>query len=282
MIPSISSSFFLELAPAEALTLIAAAGFPAAEIGSGHAVALGRADQPAAAGRELAAVAADLGLALPQGHLDLDSDIALPEPAARRATLDALRRQLDAFAAIGVKVAVLHPGGNAAFAAGCPDDEIAAGRTAALHELLDHLDGSGMAIALETMYDRPFGATELLRVIEAAGNHPKLGVCMDTGHLNLIGHRPAEFADRVGRLLLATHIADNHGSRDEHLFPYSGYATVDWPATLDALRRNRYAGPFNFESNGERTSPMEVKLAKLAYARQLAEIMLQSAAAAEA
>lgn len=273
MMPSISSIYFADLSPEDALARFAAAGYAAIEIGNVHGLELMKRPDPERTGRAFAAAAAGFGIALSQGHLKLAADIACPDEKERRETVDFLKAQLRLYAACGVKAAVLHPGGNAAVEAGWMPEEIAELRTASLLELCGAIAELDIRIALETMYQRPFGAAELHAVIARAGNHPRLGVCMDTGHLNLAGHDPAAFVAAVGDRLIALHIADNRGTADEHLLPYAG-GTVNWKRTVAALKKRDWRGPFNFETNGDRNDPPAIRQAKLGYCRQLAAAML--------
>ncbi len=71
--------------------------------------------------------------------------------------------------------------------------------------------------------------------------HLNLNICFDTGHANM-----REGVDTAYRLLKSrirsTHIHDNNGKEDAHLFPLLADAgtpnagTIDWRRTMDALR----------------------------------------------
>jgi sugar phosphate isomerase/epimerase len=66
--------------------------------------------------------------------------------------------------------------------------------------------------------------------------HLNLNVCFDTGHANM-----REGVDTAYRLLKSrirsTHIHDNNGKDDSHLFPLLGdRGTIDWRRTMDKLR----------------------------------------------
>lgn len=81
-------------------------------------------------------------------------------------------------------------------------------------------------------------------------NHPLLGVCWDVGHGNLIN--PAQYDDIVtlGDRLLAVHIQDNMGLKDDHICPYMG--TLDIDAVMRGLRDNGFisrGGVFTFEAD---------------------------------
>lgn len=69
--------------------------------------------------------------------------------------------------------------------------------------------------------------------------HLKLGYCFDVGHAHMAGGVESEFelmADRIR----STHLHDNNGKEDQHLFP--GKGTIDWRKTMRLLagRPNQY------------------------------------------
>ena len=102
----------------------------------------------------------------------------------------------------------------------------------------------------------------------------ELGICLDTGHLNMAGGDCADFVRKAGKKLKALHITDSIGERDDHIFPH-GAGTVNWEAFVSALYEVGYDGLFNFEVPRENRCPMEIRLAKLDYARRLAELMIE-------
>jgi sugar phosphate isomerase/epimerase len=59
-----------------------------------------------------------------------------------------------------------------------------------------------------------------------------LRLCFDTGHAHMEEGVERSF-EAMRDLAVTTHVHDNHGEKDEHLFPYEG--TIDWNATLKAL-----------------------------------------------
>jgi len=60
-----------------------------------------------------------------------------------------------------------------------------------------------------------------------------IGVCLDLGHAHMtVGVQEA--ITTLGKRIAEVHVHDNHGFRDEHLWPGDG--TIDWPATSAALR----------------------------------------------
>jgi len=70
-----------------------------------------------------------------------------------------------------------------------------------------------------------------------------IGICYDTGHAHLQGGHDSLKGIRT------THVHDNDGHKDEHLWPFDG--TLDWPALVDGLFVSGYKGPLIFEARGE-------------------------------
>ena len=108
----------------------------------------------------------------------------------------------------------------------------------------------------------------LLALVESVADE-HLGICLDTGHLNLHDGDQGRFVREAGGHLKALHLADNDGSSDQHLMPF-GLGTVRWDELTSALHEVGYAGLANFEIPGERRCPLPVRRAKLAYLREVA------------
>lgn len=72
-----------------------------------------------------------------------------------------------------------------------------------------------------------------------------VGLCLDTGHANLNYERIEEEIERLGDYLIATHIADNHGVKDEHLMPYFG--TICWEKVIKAFNAISYEQYLTYE-----------------------------------
>ena len=248
---SMWSSFFIEDEPEAMLAKLVACGYRHTELSFEHGQALLKRPGPVArTAAEFSARAADLGIAMPQAHLSFSYNPLAVDPARRAADLDSLKREIELYIGLGVKAAVLHVGGPLPAKDGWSAAQIDDVRTASLQALCDATAGSDMRLALENLRTDLKDASELLRVIGLAGRRERIGICLDTGHLNLTGGDPAEFVRTAGDSLIALHIADNMGTNDDHLFPFAGHIT--WAPFLEALRASAYTGLFNFEVPGER------------------------------
>ncbi len=80
-------------------------------------------------------------------------------------------------------------------------------------------------------------------------NHEKVGICIDTGHLNTYsGVDIYEELEKVGNRLKALHVNDNDGIDDLHNIPYLG--TINWKRIMDVLKKINYQGDFSYEASG--------------------------------
>lgn len=268
MKPSVWSSYFHDLSPEKMVDVFAQKGWLFSELSDEHAAVLLDRGPAETVGREFRRYAADRGLSFPQGHLWLRCDIAAPN---RQEIVDILKKWLELFQAVGITAAVLHPASDARYKAGDTPEAIEAACVGTLLELTEFLRGSSLTICLENLYSHAATCADLFRIIQAVGDD-HLGICLDTGHLNLAGRDQAGFIRQAGIHLKALHIADNEGQYDQHLMPY-GRGLIDWTPVMAALRESPYDGLFNYEIPGERQAPMPVRLAKLDYLKAMTDFL---------
>ena len=269
---SMWTAFLVEETPENAIATLAECGYRYAEFSDEHGKILMDQPDPLYAADEFARFTADHGIALEQGHLHLTADIAHPDPATRRAFLDILKKELEVYERIGVRAAVLHCGGKAVFTGEMTPEAAETLNVEALSTLCRSIAGSRIRIAIENLSRLTQSAADLLRII-AKVDRPELGICLDTGHLNLVQGDPAAFIDQAGDKLIALHIADNLGNADHHMFP-CGRGSVNWIAFMRKLKSSSYRGLFNFEVPGERNCPTPaIRKLKLKYALELGRLM---------
>jgi sugar phosphate isomerase/epimerase len=95
----------------------------------------------------------------------------------------------------------------------------------------------GVRLLAENLVNEATTPSHLLLILEI-GHLPNVGVCLDLGHAHItVG--VAEAIVTLGSHIGSVHVHDNHGLKDEHLWPGDG--TITWPATVDAL--NALASP---------------------------------------
>lgn len=138
----------------------------------------------------------------------------------------------------------------------------AAAARRSLDALVAAASSCGVQLALEVLTNPLSTADALVALIEDASDWPSVGVCLDTGHAQLLGD-PVDAIESASGHIVATHIHDTHGSRDDHLPPYAG--AIDWDRTLLAFQKVGYAGPWTFELAPH--APIAEVLARAARAR---------------
>ena len=103
----------------------------------------------------------------------------------------------------------------------------------ALEELIVFARQRGVEILLENI---PNGLASADRLQYFVGvTHLDLHFVFDTGHANIAGSVETEFEIMKERIR-STHVHDNNGKEDKHLFPFLGEGgTVDWKRTMQLL-----------------------------------------------
>ena len=112
---------------------------------------------------------------------------------------------------------------------------------------LEHLNifakHRGVTIAVENTTGE-FGSPSSLHEFVKQTRLRDLRYCFDIGHAHIEGGVPAALEMMQG-LIATTHLHDNRGEKDEHLLP--GEGTIDWDASLSALRAGNENLPFVLE-----------------------------------
>jgi sugar phosphate isomerase/epimerase len=263
---SVWSSYYYHLSPEDALRELRAHGYKHCELSDEHALVILERGEARTVGAEFGKFARDIGMDLLQGHLFLNAKIGIPEDR------ELLMRQFELFDAIGVKNAVLHCDNFTRNDEDSPSLEFKREKnTEALEILCDAVKGTDMVICLENLRPPRFTtvAEDLLYFINRI-NSKNLGICLDTGHLNL-SENPSqiEFIEKAGKHIKALHLADNDGlGVDQHLMPY-GRGVVDFVAVIREMKKLGYDGLYNLEIPGERKVPLEISYHKLDYIKKM-------------
>jgi sugar phosphate isomerase/epimerase len=147
-------------------------------------------------------------------------------------------------------------------------------------ELLVSAKRYGVHIDLENTFDRrpqpydpPFStASDLLELVEGIGDE-SVGICLDTGHANIMNFDIVEMIRSFGSKLRVLHLNDNLGSiepgsrqpvlSDQHFFPGTGI--IDFYKVFNALKEIGYNGIINLEPGEFLTRlPISVRNASIA------------------
>jgi sugar phosphate isomerase/epimerase len=105
---------------------------------------------------------------------------------------------------------------------------------AALEELSLFAGQRGVEVLLENIPNSLASAERLNHFLEIT--HLHLNFCLDTGHANLMEGVDTAISLMRSRIR-STHVHDNDGKKDAHLFPTLDPAgTIDWKRTMGQLR----------------------------------------------
>ena len=157
-------------------------------------------------------------------------NIAEPSKTRRTQSVDEIKRAIEIAEYAPFRYLIQH--------LGLPEEEYDERKIDAAFSSLDELSvfarQRGVEILLENIPNALSTAERLASFFEIT--HLNLGVCFDVGHAHLDeGVEPA-FRKLQGRIR-STHVHDNDGKDDAHLFPLSApQGTVDWKKTVDLLR----------------------------------------------
>lgn len=268
MYPGLTTSLLLEERAADAIRLLAEAGWPAVELSTEHLTRIDESDDPSALADDVIAAVEACGVRMPQAHLMISANVAAADARRRESDLATVERHIALCAHMGIEVGVIHPGGGQPATADQWRRE-AELRVASFQRIAAFADEHSFSIAIENTMDSPsaeaamgrrsYGATieELHELIDAIGR-ANVGICLDTGHANIQGIPLDEAVRQCGERLIATHIQDNDGVHDQHYAPPRG--TINWPATVTSLREIGWEGIFNLEVGGERGRSADLAL----------------------
>jgi len=154
-------------------------------------------------------------------------------------------------------------------------------------ELIQPAKASGVHISIENTFDgrpqkltAPFTrAVDMLELIRRI-DEPSFGICLDTGHANIMSQDIPEMIRLFGKHLRTLHLNDNLGMispvyPDQHFFPGTGM--IDFPNILNALREINFTGNFNLEPAGQflMSLPPDVRDAAMAGGAMVARALLE-------
>jgi sugar phosphate isomerase/epimerase len=102
----------------------------------------------------------------------------------------------------------------------------------------------GVEVLLENTLNKLASAERLIYFLGLT--HLKLNFCLDVGHANINEGIPAAFAIMADRIR-STHIHDNDGKEDIHLFPLLDGGSINWTSTMELLRSRHGQYPLVLE-----------------------------------
>lgn len=170
----------------------------------------------------------ELGVEYVQCHLPYPRNMSMLEESKCE-----IKLALEYVSELRIPVSVIHP------IIGSIDDNIK------YFETLKQYVPTTTTLAIENMEnkDEIFSIEQLLKILD--GLSFECGICLDTGHANMTGIDIPAFIEKANDRLLATHIADNNGEKDQHLLP--GFGNIEWERIIPAFREY-YSGYLNYEA----------------------------------
>ena len=156
-------------------------------------------------------------------------NVVHPDKSRRIDSMDEIKRALEAAEHIPVKQLVVHLGEK--YEAWSPRTMEFA--TTALEHLGAFAKPLGVRVLVENLTSDATTPEHLTTILEMA-HLDQIGVCLDLGHAH-ITPGIAEAIGTLGKRIAEVHVHDNHGLKDEHLWPGDG--TIDWPAAVEALKQ---------------------------------------------
>jgi sugar phosphate isomerase/epimerase len=151
-----------------------------------------------------------------------------PEKARRIDAMDEIKRALESAEHIPFRHMVVHLGERT--------DTWSPRSIEYAMTALEHLGAFarplGVKILVENLISEPTTPEHLITILDL-GHLDSVGVCLDLGHAHAtVGIEEA--VSVLGKRIVSLHVHDNHGMRDEHLWPGDG--TIDWAKTAGLLQ----------------------------------------------
>jgi|SRR5579884_6011 len=153
-------------------------------------------------------------------------DITEPAKGKRMAMVDEVKRAIEIAETIPFRYLIQHLG----VAGQEYDDRRVEAAFSSLDEIRVFAAQRGVEVLLENTPNQLSTAERLNGFL--AATHLNLGYCFDIGHANMTRRMQDEFELMKPRIR-STHIHDNDGKEDQHLFP--GEGNIDWSRAMQLL-----------------------------------------------
>ncbi len=180
-------------------------------------------------------------------------NIMEPVKAKRMSSVEEIKRALDVADFIPFTYLIQHLGaGEEDF-----DEERLDAALTSLEELRLYAGQRGVSLLLENFPNCYSHAERLNYFLRTT--HLNLNYCFDIGHANMTGNVEHEFSCMADRVR-STHIHDNDGVSDSHLFPIEGKGSIDWSAAMKMLasRNGQYPLLLELTEQPEIEHPLDV------------------------
>ncbi len=157
----------------------------------------------------------------------LSANLIHPDKSRRIDAMDEIKRALEAAEQIPIKHLIVHLGERED---GWSQRTIDYAQTA-----LEHLGAFaralGVRVLVENLNSEPTTPEHLLSILDL-GHLDSIGICLDLGHAHMTIGIP-EAITTLHQRIVTVHVHDNHGVKDDHLWPGDG--SIDWKDTAERL-----------------------------------------------
>jgi sugar phosphate isomerase/epimerase len=151
-----------------------------------------------------------------------------PEKSRRIDAMDEIKRALEAAEYIPFKHMVVHLGDRA----DAWSPRTIENASTALEHLGAFARPLGVKLLVENLVSEATTPEHLVLILDL-GHLKNVGICLDLGHAHMtVG--VTEAVATLGERIVSVHTHDNHGLKDEHLWPGDG--SIDWMAAAKALK----------------------------------------------
>ncbi|HEY6351581.1 MAG TPA: sugar phosphate isomerase/epimerase family protein [Candidatus Angelobacter sp.] len=116
----------------------------------------------------------------------------------------------------------------------------------------------GVNLLVENIPNELSTPEKLMELIKAL-HYDDLGVCFDTGHAHIMSSVHQAFRVLEDRIR-STHVHDNQGDRDAHLWPAAG--SIDWNQTMQSLQSAQHGPVLLLEIEGEEGTPVSSQMSE--------------------
>lgn len=190
----------------------------------------------------------------PNSHINITE----PVKSKRLLMLDEIKRALDIADVIPFRYLIQHLGvSNQEY-----DERSVEAGFSSLEEINLFARERGVEVLLENIPNQLSSAERLLTFLELT--HLKMNFCLDVGHANMREGVSTAYTILKNRVR-STHLHDNDGKEDHHLWPFFSEAgTIDWKKTIELLRTSGDQYPLLLElrENPDHPLPHSIEIVK--------------------
>ena len=177
-------------------------------------------------------------------------NIADPERKGRIEAMDEIKRAIEIAEHVPFRFLVQHVGvSNQSF-----DEKKFDAAMSSIEHLRAFAKPLGVRLLLENIPNEMSTPDRLLELLHVA-HFDDVGICFDLGHANIMSNVAAAF-ETMRAQIWSTHVHDNQGQDDSHLWP--GEGTIDWNNAMELLRSAPNTPPLLLEVEGEHKTMQQI------------------------